>query len=225
MGILLPHEECINLTLRDISERYKNKKRLLDIGCGSGERTLLFNVPDRELIGCDRINWLCEEAKEKIHFLEEDILKGVHSFREKSFDIIFNFDVIEHLPNPAQMLKDACRLIKDDGIFVISTPNRNRIFNFILLSLGIRHFPLYPTKENMLTDPFTAHIKEYTVPELEMILYKFGFRVIKTQKIFYGHRSGFKTFYGLPFFHNIIMECMKVKGAEKYFLNDKTDVY
>ena len=45
-------------------------------------------------------------------------------FREKVFDLIMSFDVIEHLKNLKAFIKEAARLQKNDGITLFMvTPN------------------------------------------------------------------------------------------------------
>jgi len=216
MMLLEQQNTIVKNTLIDISAKYPDKKFLLDIGCGSGARTSIFNDFGRELIGCDRVRyWLDDRYKNAFKFIEGDFVDGTIPLDNEYADIIFNYDVIEHLLSPEKLLKETYRLLKKDGIFIVSTPNRNRILNFILLKLGLRHFPSFPDYKNkdpeyLRNDPYAAHVYEYTVPDLEMLLYKHNFRVIKTHKIFYGHQYGIKNLFGFPFFHNIIMECIKV---------------
>lgn len=43
-------------------------------------------------------------------------------FNEK-FDVVFAGELIEHLPNPGLFLKAAQKVLKPDGLIVLSTPN------------------------------------------------------------------------------------------------------
>lgn len=40
-------------------------------------------------------------------------------------DIVTSFDVIEHVPDPREFVRHACRLVKPGGTFVLSMPNLN----------------------------------------------------------------------------------------------------
>lgn len=206
------HMYCISEVITKISYKYADKKYFLDIGCGDGSQSILFDEFGRKISGVDRINWLKQSLKNRINFRQEDFIKSNLSYESESFDLIFSFDVLEHLPNPSKMLKETYRILKKDGIFIISTPNRNRLFSFFLLLFGLRKFPYYPNKATVDTDPYSAHVIEYTSGELESLLNQEGFRVIKSHKIFYGITGwyGFKSFFSFPFFHNIILECVKL---------------
>ena len=206
------HSDCIKNLLNEISYEYRDKKYFLDVGCGDGARTILFDAFGRDICGVDRMFWLKETIKDRIDFRQEDFVNANLSYENSSFDIILSFDVIEHLLNPKIMLKEIYRLLKKDGIFIISTPNRNRLFGFFLILFRLRKFPYYPNKNTINSDPYSAHITEYTLSELENLLSQTGFRIVKRHKIFYGitGKYGFSYFFSLPFFHKIVLECGKV---------------
>lgn len=206
------HIYCISDVINEISYKYADKKCFLDIGCGDGSRSILFDEFGRKISGVDRINWLKQSLKNRINFRQEDFMKSNLSYESESFDIILLSDVIEHLADPRKVLKESYRILQKDGMFIISTPNRNRLFSFFLLFFGLRKFPHYPNKTTVDTDPYSAHIIEYTSGELESLLNQEGFRVIKSHKVFYGITGwyGFKSFFSFPFFHNIILECVKL---------------
>lgn len=206
------HMNCIENILKNISYKYRDKKYFLDVGCGDGTRTILFDEFERLIYGVDRIYWLKEAIKDRINFRHEDFMETALSYKNDYFDIILSFDVIEHLPRPRVMLREIYRLLKKDGIFIISTPNRNRLFSFFLQLSGLRKFPYYPNKETIDCDPYSAHIIEYNSSRLGTLLNQEGFKVIKIHKIFYGMsgRYGLSYLFSLPLFHNIIFECGKI---------------
>jgi 2-polyprenyl-3-methyl-5-hydroxy-6-metoxy-1,4-benzoquinol methylase len=197
--------------LQKISCKYKEKKLFLDVGCGNGQRTVLFDDYSRVIYGVDRLNWLMAENKPKINFSKVDFNCQELSYDSGTFDIVFSFDVIEHLPDAGFMLKEIYRVLKNDGIFVVSTPNRNRLFGFFLQLLGLRKFPYLPEPEKTKDDPYAAHIMEYTISDLKRVVEKAGFSIIRAHKVFYGLTggSGFCDLFSLPLFHNIILECGK----------------
>lgn len=205
------HNACIKAVIKEISCRHRNKKIILDVGCGDGTRTLLFDAFDRLIFGVDRLDWLNKEGRERIAFTRSDFVKIPFPFAKQTFDIIFSFDVIEHLPSPEIMLQEIHRVLKNDGLFIISTPNRHRLLSFFLLILRLRKIPYSPDKNTTQTDPYAWHVTEYTFRDLEKLLKSAGFSVTKKHKIFYGITGwyGFSHFFNFPFFHNIIFECRK----------------
>lgn len=205
------HMNCIRSVLEEISARYQDKKRLLDIGCGDGTRTVIFDSFQRRLTGIDRMDWLSGSVRNRLDFRKEDFMEGKLSISDGSFDIAISIDVVEHLRDPVPMLKEMHRVLEKDGIFIISTPNRNRLFGFFLQLFGLRKFPYYPDGKKVNAEPYSAHVVEYTFSGLRKLIEENGFKVIRGHKIFYGVTSGygFTTFFSAPLFHNIILECKK----------------
>lgn len=200
--------DCIKEVLRDISWKYKDKKYFLDVGCGDGTRTVIFDEFGRVVCGIDYLDWLDKRVRYRIQFKQWDFMKACLPYKEESFDLLLCFDVIEHLYNPEVLLKEIYRLLKKDGVLIISTPNRNRLFGYLLQILGLRKFPYGEKKSD---DPYAQHVIEYLVPELKNLLNIEGFMVKKCHKVFYGITGsmGISSFLNLPFYHNIIMECQK----------------
>jgi len=205
---------CIEQALLKISERYRDKKTFLDLGCGDGMKTVLFAAFDRCVTGVDRMEWLHPATRTGIRFHQEDFLTGRLSLPDKSFDLILSFDVIEHLPDPTPMLKEIARLLRDDGVLILSTPNRLRIGGVVLSLLGRRTFPWYPNPANREIDPYCGHVREYTMRETERTLNREGFSVVRKHRLFYG-MGGFGLFAlgPMPFYHNIIVECVKSESG------------
>lgn len=212
MKIFDSHNNCISSILSEISYKYKGKKRLLDIGCGDGTRTVLFDGFQRKLSGIDRMDWLKESLRKRIDFLREDFMEQKLSIDNESCDMIISIDVIEHLKDPQPMLGEIHRILNKEGVLIISTPNRNRLLGLFLRLCGLRKFPYYPNKNTVASDPYSAHVIEYTFSELAYLLVKNGFKVIHGYKVFYGISGmyGIKTLFSAPFFHNIILECQKI---------------
>ena len=96
--------------------------RILDAGCGIGNlsKRLLENG-FKDIIALDIEN----ELKIKIPFIEADLNKKL-VFEEK-FDVIICQEVIEHLENPRHLLREFKKILRKEGIIIITTPN---IFNW-----------------------------------------------------------------------------------------------
>lgn len=208
--LLETHTNIINRELTALSNRYSNKTNMLDLGCYNCDRTMLFYNKKRVISGIDLYDSVPKKYKNKIKFIKGDFLKDKLPFRKNSFDLIFSFDVIEHLKKPEKMLKLAYRLLKTNGVFILSTPNKFRILGAILIFLGLRKFP-YAFDKNKIDDPAYVHEKEYSEKELKKLLLKCRFKVIETKRAFYGlpGNRGLSSLFSLPGFHNIIVECVK----------------
>ncbi|MDC0549769.1 class I SAM-dependent methyltransferase [Alphaproteobacteria bacterium] len=90
--------------------------RLLDIGCGTKPFEFMFNVD--EYIGLEI------DDKGRQNHTHADILYDgeVIPLEDKSFDSVFSSEVLEHVFNPDTFLKETNRVMKLDGLFLLSTP-------------------------------------------------------------------------------------------------------
>lgn len=133
-GELLIPDKVDESTYRENIVRYlfvkdivKNKK-ILDAGCGTGYGTIfLANSGAREVLAFDVNEQAIQYAKQ--HFQHENLQYNVMSLEDiqlpdKSFDIITSFEVIEHVKNPQRAIAELKRVLKDDGVLIMSTPNQ-----------------------------------------------------------------------------------------------------
>ncbi|MFG0329397.1 MAG: class I SAM-dependent methyltransferase [Phycisphaerales bacterium] len=103
----------------------------LDLGCGDGLFTHLVAQTGIIAAGVDVEPDAIEQARrcvaqagpypsESPRFVQSD--GGPLPFPDESFNTIFMFDVIEHLPNPIGVLKDASRVLRPGGHLLVTTP-------------------------------------------------------------------------------------------------------
>ena len=94
---------------------------ILDLGCGSG-RTLAWNAKSgAELTGIDIAPYFAREAVAGCDLLLGDLRRL--PIRSGAFGKAWSLDVLEHLSRPAliEMLKEANRALKDDGVMFVYT--------------------------------------------------------------------------------------------------------
>lgn len=211
MKLLYSHSQAVVDTLQSISHKYRVYKNLCDLGCGTGFRGLQFAEYDRRVTLVDLNDIRVSECKKKnIRFLQGDFFKM--KLKAESFDMIMSFDVIEHLEQPELLLKEIYRLLIPGGICILSTPNRYRIVNAILLAMGKRKYP-YCISADHDDYPEYWHITEFTDKQIRNMAIKNKFDVIEHYKIYYGLSGGmgFRSIPGMPFYHNHIHILKKIK--------------
>ncbi|MFA6532943.1 MAG: class I SAM-dependent methyltransferase [Patescibacteria group bacterium] len=98
---------------------------ILDVGCGWGNFLQILNKNHLLYLGID----ISQEAvaicqKNTLNCRETDLIKLSKNSRQK-YSVITFFQVIEHLKNPLEYLKAAKKLLKKNGILLITTPNNN----------------------------------------------------------------------------------------------------
>lgn len=111
-----------------LASEFVNDKVVLDIACGTGYGTKFLSARAKSCIGIDISADSVAYAKEKfsvnnVEFKEGSITKI--PLEDKSIDVLVSFETIEHVDDEAQNLamKEYKRVLKDDGILFISSPN------------------------------------------------------------------------------------------------------
>lgn len=73
-----------------------------------------------------------------------DIAKGEYFFRDKKFDSIVCFNVLEHIKNDNKAMKNLSQLLKPEGKLVLLVPGHQLLFGSIDKNIG--HFRRYDKK-------------------------------------------------------------------------------
>ncbi len=97
---------------------------ILDLGCGEGTRLSLISTEKSKNFGIDISPKAISLAKKRyphLNFLKGDIEKI--PFPAESFDLVYSAFTFEHLDNPEKVIKEALRVLKDNGKLVIIAPN------------------------------------------------------------------------------------------------------
>ena len=108
-------------------KKKKNIKRILDIGCGTGEFLGVCSEKGISCWGVDVSRWAISEAKSigGVKLAVWNIEKKKWPFGDNFFDTVCAFDVLEHLKNSDFVMAEAYRVLKGGGIFFATTPNGN----------------------------------------------------------------------------------------------------
>ena len=98
--------------------------RVLDIGCGFGESLGYHRSRGCDVYGVEadeNIQRVADKFGYKVHVGLFDPNLYEHDF----FDYVTMDQVIEHIANPIQTLREIAQVIKPGGILVLGTPNAN----------------------------------------------------------------------------------------------------
>ncbi len=112
----------------DLIGAYKKSGTILDVGCATG--FFLEKAKERGFrpYGVELSPYSCAIARKKLG--EERVHLGTLEtapFGEKYFDVINMSDLLEHVRSPRETLRAARRLLKDDGVLVIMTPDTDSL--------------------------------------------------------------------------------------------------
>ncbi len=104
--------------------------RVLDIGCGGGLLCEPMTRLGASVTGVDALEKNLKTAKTHAEQsgLEIDYRHGtieqMVASGETPFDIVLNMEVIEHVANPPEFMKDCGAMVREGGIMICSTINR-----------------------------------------------------------------------------------------------------
>lgn len=101
----------------------KGKKgKLLELGPGDGSFLKILKK-DFDVTGIDIVPKNIQACKKKgIKITKQDLNKNF-KFKSNGFEVVIALEVIEHLFNYENAVKEVARVLKDNGIFIISVPN------------------------------------------------------------------------------------------------------
>jgi len=132
------------ITHSNIYDYLKNKK-ILDIGCGTGEFLKNYHELKNQCLGIDiQQNF---KFKNKIGFtLKNTDIKNFINNNKKKFDIIFIFEFLEHLnlSDRRFLFKNLFKLLNKDSLIFISTLNKNIISKFLAIDVAEKYLKLLP---------------------------------------------------------------------------------
>lgn len=179
-------------------------KVVLEIGFGDGYGSFHLSKYAKKVYAIDLFEKNVTLAKEKYKNsnLEYITMDGCDlKFKDRSFDIVISFQTIEHIPRQLHevFLNEAKRVLVKDGIFVLTTPNLEKL-----------------RKKNKPHPKNPHHDMEFTYDTLKRLLHK-HFIIVKMHGIDYSARQRFfRKIKSIGFFHYFPDNINPVK---KYFKN------
>src|ERR1700674_1109967 len=100
---------------------------LLEFGAGTGILAKQLSVSHTGgPITCADIRPRPESLPARILWLQTD-LNNALPVRDDSFDIIISTEVIEHLENPRAIFREFYRLLRSNGVLIVTTPNQESV--------------------------------------------------------------------------------------------------
>jgi SAM-dependent methyltransferase len=169
--------------IRIIRERSRNQrdiaiKRCLDVGCLYG--TLLIYTSKLGWIpyGVDLENRISPSLMKKysINYVLTNVeLQGIPW--QHKFDMILFTEILEHLNfNPLPLLSEIRNRINQDGILLLSTPDRDIWWGDAIFKGPFEELPKYSVSCPPISTDVKNHVKTYNADELSRLMSKAGFQ-------------------------------------------------
>ena len=107
-------------------DQISKNSSVLEMGCGEGYGTSLLSAQVTEITGLDVDENAVNHAQNKYgssncKFTWYDGRKI--PFQDNSFDAVISFQVIEHVQDDKNFVAEIYRVLKNKGIFIVTTPN------------------------------------------------------------------------------------------------------
>ncbi|MEW6742824.1 MAG: class I SAM-dependent methyltransferase [Planctomycetota bacterium] len=179
-----PAQRRENANIRDFQrgldllerERPPARSKLLDVGCAIGVFLSLARDRGWQARGIDISSYATEYARRTF---QVDAVCGelaTAGIPDGEFDVITLWDVFEHFPDPARQLREMHRILKDDGLVLLDTPNS------LSLLRRLAHL-LYRASLGRLTYPaqklhHVFHLYYYSRESLRRMVERYGFEVV-----------------------------------------------
>lgn len=144
-----PREPSLpGLKARFLVDHVPAQGKLLDIGCGEGKllRTLARERPALALHGCD----IRVPQRTPTEFAFAEVTSEALPYDDGTFDAAMLFDVLEHVPDPAGMLREAARVLAPGGRLVAFVPVEGEALSFYRLFRAVLGDDVYvETKDHI----------------------------------------------------------------------------
>ncbi len=152
----------------------KKHSNILDAGCGEGNISLLLAMKENKVLGFDisREAIISAQKKSKTLNLEAKtnfLVQDIQNFNlNKKFDVIFCIEVLEHIKNDNNAIRNLSLHLKKNGLIIITVPSKNA--------------PLYRLKSIKRYDKKIGHLRRYDEKELINKLKKENLESILVEK-------------------------------------------
>jgi SAM-dependent methyltransferase len=165
--------------------------RILDVGCGLGAYVRKLRTISEDVYGVDIDPDKVEQAQKELPHIYLAPAEEL-PFPDASFDMVLQHEVLEHVRDDRQAVREACRVVKAGGRVIIFAPNRWYPFEThgIYDWQGRYHFgniPLVNYLPRSLRGHFCPHVRTYTARTLRNLLSGLPCRIVVHTQIYPGY--------------------------------------
>lgn len=116
----------MNFIVNQVLENTDTSANILDVGCGNGNMSLALGAKGCKVLGADISPQSIEYAQNRnpypnVSFMVKDVSTLIAD--HQIYDAIVCSEVLEHLTQPANLLKELYQVLDDNGVLVVTVPN------------------------------------------------------------------------------------------------------
>jgi ubiquinone biosynthesis O-methyltransferase len=174
--------------------------RVLDVGCGNGSQVAIpLARLGHHVVGIDTDERSITQAHQyadalpNAHFYQHE----VRQVREGKFDCVILSEVLEHVPDPAKLLRESLVHLRPDGIAIVTVPNGygefecdswlfrtlrlDRVVQLAKRSRGSRESSVAPAELASTENHECGHIQFFTLRRLRQIFCSEGLDIVQSK--------------------------------------------
>lgn len=173
---------------------------ILDAGCGRGFYLNYYRYVSRiKLVGLELDDEIIRKAQRNIEHLPDITLVRANlyhlPFPDDTFHAVIMSEILEHVEDDAQALREAYRVLKPNGVVVVTVPNANYPFWWDPINKTLETRLKRKIRRGPLAGIWANHVRLYTLAQLRQPVVNAGF-TIEAERAF--------THYSFPFIHNLV---------------------
>lgn len=157
--------------------------KILDIGSADGTFTKIILDKSRaeKVVGIDVLESSVKYAKKRFARSKKMSfrLADAHNlpFRDKEFDGVICLETLEHVEDPAQVIREMKRVLTDKGYILILVPAENWLFRFIV-------WPLWTLGPGKIWKG--THLSHFTSNQVLKVIETQGLKIVENKKFLLG---------------------------------------
>lgn len=129
------NNDILEMVLGTLAARQISGGCIADVGCGQGDLYSYVRPRFSRYIGIDAVRY--EGFPDEAEFWLLDLDSGRSTLADGSADVVAAVEVIEHLENPREFVRELVRVVKPGGWIIVTTPNQLSLLS--LLTLLLKH--------------------------------------------------------------------------------------
>ncbi len=149
-------------------------RRFLEIGCAGGAFLNAARESGFQVHGVELSEEACRIARKTFGL---QVFAGELAdarFPDRSFDVVFMGDVLEHLGDPLAAIREVRRVLDRGGILVVAVPSQT---NTLFSRIGFFTYEVLGKSATVALPPY--HLFEYRTRSLRYLLRTCGFEIVR----------------------------------------------
>ena len=133
----------VKITLNNLTDLGE----VLELGCGTGYFTEVIANNSNHVFATDLSDELLENAKKRLSSIKHITFQKENcyntSFESEKFDTVFMANLIHVIEAPSKVLQECFRVLKDDGLLIITSFTNYSMKPLEIIKLGLRFMKVW----------------------------------------------------------------------------------